>query len=347
MSHELDFSKGFAAFAEVKSNTPAWHGLGKIVEAMTPKEALELAGLNFHVEKTPNIHSYPGTVFPDVLSDESFFTWRTDTGKILGASVGGYYTPLQNEAAFALLEPLCEMGMKVETAGAIFDGRTIFALMRLGDYKVAGMDQVLTYFLLTNSHDGSKTVTGALTDVRVVCNNTLSAALNGLKKKHAIKVRHTTNVEKMTEQAINILLQAQHHQEAAQETFTRLAETEWSQKKFFDYVANVFLDKAERKAWAAGDENAISSRKGNLLGRFFDYANNGPGQKEWLGTAWGAYNAVTGYLNTANYRNADTRMTSLLWGQSSWVNDTALELACVPEKIESLGRSITPDALLN
>lgn len=344
MAHQIDLSKGFAAFTGTK---PAWHGLGQIVEALTPQEALEKGGLDFIVEKSPNIHSYPNTQFPDVLSKDSFFTWRSDTGAILGDKLGAYYTPYQNQEAFQLLGGLCEMGLKIETAGALFGGRTVFCCMEMGEYKVAGVDPVKNYLLFSNSHDGSKTVTAYFTDVRVVCANTLAASVFGAQK--TVKIRHTSGVQQLTKQAMEWMLAAQEHQANAEEGFTRMVETRFSEKRFFDYVAAVFLDKTERAAITQGGiMDTISTRKKNLLTSFFDYAQNGPGQREFAGTAWGAYNAVTGYLgNVANYKSPDTRMTSLLWGEASYKNETALALAADPSKIEPLSGTISPDFLMN
>lgn len=345
MAHQIDFSKGFAAFTAV--GKPAWHGLGQIVEALTPQEALEKGGLDFTVHKAPNRHVYPLADFPDIVSDESFFTYRDDTGAILGDKLGKYYTPLQNSEAFDIISPLCDMGLKIETAGAIFGGRTVFVLLDMGEYKVAGVDPVKNYLLYTNSHDGSKTVTAYFTDVRVVCANTLAASVFGAQK--TVKIRHTVNVQALTEQAMSWMLSAEIHRQKAEEGFTRMVETKFSEKRFFDYVAAVFLDKKERAGITQGGiGDAVSARKKNLLTSFFEYAQYGPGQKDYAGTAWGAYNAVTGYLgNVASYKSPDTRMTSLLWGAGSYMNETALVLASQPDKIEPLSATISPDFLMN
>jgi phage/plasmid-like protein (TIGR03299 family) len=343
MAHEIDFSKGFAAFTAV--GKPAWHGLGQVVNSLTPQEALEKGGLDFFVEKSPNIHSYPGTAFPDIMSADSFFTWRTDTGAILGDKLGAYYTPLQNAAAFDILSPLCDMGLKIETAGAIFGGRTVFVLLDMGTYKVAGVDPVKNYLLYSNSHDGSKTVTGYFTDVRVVCANTLAASAIGAAK--VVKVRHTTNVEALTKQALEWMLAAEEHQDKANEVFTKMVETKFTEQRFVEYVTSVFFSTKEReKIQQGGVMDAISTRKKNQLQAFMDYAAYGPGQAEYKGTAWGAYNAVSGYLgNVADYKNDDTRMTSLLWGNASYMNEQALVLAAEPERIQKTG--LSPDFFLN
>jgi hypothetical protein len=52
MAHEIDINNGVASFANSRSD--AWHRLGQSVgHAMTAREALEAAHLNFQVSKMP------------------------------------------------------------------------------------------------------------------------------------------------------------------------------------------------------------------------------------------------------------------------------------------------------
>ena len=59
------------------------------------------------------------------------------------------------------------------------------------DFEVTKGDPIERYILLTNSHDGSGSVMALMTPVRVVCWNTLSAAISGAK--NLVKIRHTKN----------------------------------------------------------------------------------------------------------------------------------------------------------
>jgi len=45
------------------------------------------------------------------------------------------------------------------------------------------------YIILTNSHDGSSSIIAGLTTTRIVCNNTLQAALGDLSNKVSIQHR--------------------------------------------------------------------------------------------------------------------------------------------------------------
>jgi phage/plasmid-like protein (TIGR03299 family) len=149
-----------------------WHGLGKIVENYpTSAKALQFAGLDFTVAKLPNHH-----VFEDgksIKSQNSFFTYRTDTDDVLGDKLGPEYQVVQNVDAFAFFDAIVEgEGIMYETAGALGKGERIFICAKLPTYiKVGSDDLIEKYLFLTTSHDGFGSITAAFTPTRIVCNN--------------------------------------------------------------------------------------------------------------------------------------------------------------------------------
>ena len=56
---------------------------------------------------------------------------------------------------------------------------------------------------MTTSHDGYGSITAAFTPVRIVCNNTLNAALRN--HSNSIKIRHTANAKERLEQAHKVM----------------------------------------------------------------------------------------------------------------------------------------------
>lgn len=171
-----------------------WHGLGEKTEnpLSTAEEMLEAAGLAWEVRKTPMTTMHDGD---QIIVPNTWANVRQSDGAVLGV-VGDAYQILQNRAAFAFADNVVDSGAaKYETAGSLFGGRRVFLSMEIPEgIQVPGdTGEVKPYILVTNSHDGSSPVIGAVVMVRVVCNNTLTAALAGAKR--TFRVRHTGSLE--------------------------------------------------------------------------------------------------------------------------------------------------------
>jgi phage/plasmid-like protein (TIGR03299 family) len=182
MAHKIDNSKGFNAF--VSFAQAAWHGLGKVLtNAISTEDALNQGGLNYQVLKLPNVHCLPNG--EELISEESFFTVRTDVNKVLGAKLGRDYEVLQNVEALNVVDEILQSGTAtIETAGAIDDGRKVFICLKINKgITVGSNDQICQYLLIATSHDGSLSITVMPTNVRVVCNNTLSVLCVDLRIK--------------------------------------------------------------------------------------------------------------------------------------------------------------------
>lgn len=347
MAHKLDYSKGKPAFISFQKE--AWHGLGKIfTEDITVDNALRDAGLDFHVEKAPNIHRI-GTM--DEISTSSFFTYRTDTNGILGTRLGPDYTVYQNTDALAVVDDLIKTGkVKIETAGSVDDGRRVFVCLRFSEPLTVGgsKDVVDQYVLLANAHDGSLAITAMPTNVRVVCWNTLSAALSGAKANH--KIRHTANAKARVEEAFRIMGLLEENSKMNGAAYNAMKANTLTKQEFFDYIGNIFIDGDDIKKLQAGDKDALSTRTKNVLGEVANYSETGPGQSLALGNGfnmWYGYNAVTGYLTSKQYKSADDRFNSLLFGDAANKIKLAGELALKPHNIQPLRASAGSGLNLN
>ena len=164
-----------------------WHGLGVVLDEYPTSidEALEKAGLGWNVThgdvlvvKTPEWTDDFGTKHPAELVPAKGFkaNLREDTGEVLGI-VSDEYEVVDNRDAFRFLDALIGSDMHFETAGSLWGGRRVWCLARLPEYVELGGDLSATYIYVANSHDGSMAVTAAVTPIRIVCANTLGAAL--------------------------------------------------------------------------------------------------------------------------------------------------------------------------
>ena len=249
------------------------------------KECLTLGGLDFTVEKSPNTHIIGDT---QITSDKSFFTYRTDSNTVLASHVGSKYTVVQNEAALGILE---NIPYQVESAGALDSGRISWVLMKSDcQIVVEGDDVTELYLLLYNSFDGSSQISIRFTPVRVVCWNTLSAALRG--GSHIVSIRHTASAEGWIADALRILKQTEKVCQRLNVQFDQMARTLVDPVNF---ISQVMFTRDELKGIVEGTYKLTTRKQNQLIGAL-EYYETGPGQPDWKGTAWGAYNAITGYF---------------------------------------------------
>src|SRR5580704_16730252 len=209
MAHNLNYNEqtGQHSFFSVKEK--AWHGLGKIIQDYpTSAEAIQHAGLDYEVSKediyTTSYNSDGQRMDVTKRIKTYFATMRKDTGDVLGV-VGKDYQIVQNRDAFSFFDSIVGGdGIQYETAGALGNGERIFITAKLPNYiKVGREDLIEQYLFLTTSHDGYGSITAAFTPVRIVCANTLHAALRN--HSNGIKIRHTASANERLKQAHQLL----------------------------------------------------------------------------------------------------------------------------------------------
>jgi phage/plasmid-like protein (TIGR03299 family) len=348
----MDQSKGRTAF--IAFQEPAWHGLGTVVNtAISAQDALEKGGLDFHVEKSPNVHRIikDEKLIQEIVSETSFFTYRTDTNAVLGSRLGPDYTVWQNAQALAIVDELLKEGkLSIETAGAVDEGRRVFICMKFVEpIKVGGKDEVFQYLLIANGHDGTLAIAPLTTNVRVVCNNTLGAALAGAEGMP--RIRHTINANDRVKDALKIMgiLESNSKHNAA--AYEAMKAAKLTQQAFFDYIGNIFIDQEDIAELQRGNKEAISTKTKNTMSEVLQFAETGVGQREALGNGglnmWYAYNAVTGYLTGKGYKSADNRFNSLILGESAKKITQAGELALAPDNIRPLRATPGSGLILN
>ena len=313
MSHNLNETNKKTSMMYV-GETP-WHRLGtKLDKPATAAEAIEAAQLNFNVEKWSL-----KTVSGSLPVENHFATVRTDTKEVLGV-VGSRYEPIQNKDAFTMFDSLVGEGEAIyHTAGALGKGERIWILAKMPDYiRINGNDLVEKYLLLVNSHDGSSVVRVKLTPIRVVCDNTLSIALNGTEQE--VRIRHTTQAVERLKQAHEILGLTNRLYEQLNYIFNRMSKTKVTHVTLNDYVKKVFPDPpiVERL-----------SRTENIRHKVLELSEVGTGANMAKGSLWGAYNAVTEFVDhiRLDAKNDSTRLKSMWFGSGEGIKKRAFTVA--------------------
>lgn len=311
MAHNLNETNGKVSFAGTK---PAWHGLGQIVkEAMTAEQAINLAGLGYEVLKTPALVTIDDKI---IEVPEKFATYRKDTGAIFGI-VGNRYEIVQNKDAFNFFDAIIGAKQAIyETAGALGQGERIFITAKMPEFiRIEGTDDLTeVYVMLTNSHDGSGSVIAAVTPVRIVCQNTLNAALKNTTNR--VSVRHTTNVNANLENAHKLLGITHKYIEQLNECFNVLARKSITDAQVKELVAALFKSEKED-----------STRIKNIREAVMLSYHTGVGQESIRGTAWGALNGITHYLDhVKEYKDADAKFSNVIEGTGAKLTEQATSL---------------------
>ena len=327
MAHHINFNEQTGQYSFFSVKQKAWHGLGQIVEEHpTSKEALQFAGLDFKVAKMPNIHRLlDGT---ETISKSSFFTYRTDNGAILGDKVGTDYNIVQNIDAFSFFDAIVGGdGMQYETAGALGSGEKIFITAKLPGYiKVGHDDYIEKYLFLTTSHDGSGSITAAFTPVRIVCQNTLSAALRN--SSNTIKIRHTAGAGDRLKEAHKVMGISNKMADELDGIFNQWTKVRITDKDVMKLIQQAMAPSREvLKSLKTGGELSTVFR--NICDNAFMYAMASPTQQTETtkGTLFGAFNAITGYFqNVKEYRDDEAKVKSIIGGTGQIRTQAAFDL---------------------
>lgn len=318
MAHNIHLNEqtGQHSFFSVKEK--AWHGLGQIIQDYpTSAEALKFAGLDYQVEKQKIYTQKHDSENPQILVPEYFATMRKDTGDVLGI-VGKDYKVVQNADAFSFFDSIVGGdGIQYETAGALGKGERIFITAKLPGYiKVGREDLIEQYLFLTTSHDGYGSITAAFTPVRIVCNNTLNAALHN--HTNSVKIRHTANAKERLEQAHKVMGISNQLAGQLEEIFNRWTRVKITDPEVLKLVQQAMCPNKEvLDNLQTGQFDELSTAFNNICNSVFDYAMSSPTQQTETtrGTLFGAYNAVTGYFqNIRNYKNGEAKIKSLFYG---------------------------------
>lgn len=329
MAHNLNFNERTGQYSFFSVQQKAWHNLGQIVEQYpTSAEAIKYAGLDFEVIKAPLYTRGKGISIDDkgeisgggnILLPDHFATMRTDTCQVFGV-VGKDYQIVQNADAFAFFDAIVGGGDGIlyETAGALGNGERIFITAKLPGYIRIGNSDDITekYIFLTTSHDGTGSITAAFTPVRVVCQNTLNAALGNMS--NVIRIRHTSGAKQRLENAHKVMGLADRLSSELEGIFnawTKVSICDTDVKKLIQQA--LCPNKETLDALKKGTEKDLSTMFKNTVEEAFSYAMMADTQQmeTTKGTLFGAYNAITGYFqNVRNYKDDEAKLQSIVMG---------------------------------
>lgn len=305
MAHNLEQRDGQASMF-FTGDVP-WHQLGRhLNKPATAAEAMESARLNYTVVKKPLKAIIHGKHYADVPG--TFATVRTDTNQVLGV-VGARYEPVQNSDAFNFFDPLVDRDEAIyHTAGVLGRGEKIWLLAKLPDYIKVGpkKDPVEKFVLLYNSHDGSSHIRVKMTPVRVVCNNTLTAALSGTESE--VRIKHTQSAQDKLQEAHQILGLTNQLYAQLDFIFNRMALRKVTGSQLVEYVKTLIPDNPQA-------EN--NTRTENMRKHIIGLHDSVQDASMHRGNLFGSFNAVTEFVDHyGGSKDASKQLRSIWFGGS-------------------------------
>jgi phage/plasmid-like protein (TIGR03299 family) len=292
MAHEIMQNDSMFSVRE----TP-WHGLGNVIQDYPSiHEAVTASGLNWTASLNKMI-TESGIIVPDHNA-----IVRDDTQQVLGI-VGNRYQIYQNDEMWQFIDEFQKQsGIKLETAGSLRNGRTTWVLAKNGTIETISGDPIEEFFLFRNSFDGSSPISCMFTNIRVVCNNTLTAAIRGCN--NIFNVRHTASTGGQIKEVQKALGVRSKYQEKVSEAFQVLANKKINESETQNILENIiFFPKKKNQTVGENDEvlaseelsqKAETSRQNNIEAVLHMVESgsgaNIPGVK---GNLYGLWNAVT------------------------------------------------------
>jgi len=292
MAHNLEIqSDGQAAF--VAAREPAWHRLGKVyrnARALTVERVLKDLKVGEIIELPVQGTLVTGAGVQVCEDPTKKMTARLRGKELIPLGiVGKDYTVISEAEAFGFLDNIVDTGeANIDAAGLLDGGRRAFACMRIpAEILVGGIDPVEQYLMCAFGHDGSLALTCAVTDIRVVCQNTVTLGLQSAT--HHWRVRHTSKAVLRVEEARRALEMTHKYQGAWQIEAEKLIATKVSTDRFDQIIMRIYGPKAPEAEWSKTTRTNWDKKRDLLMGLWGEAETNAAIR----GTGWGAVNVVT------------------------------------------------------
>lgn len=315
MAHMIDTTTGAAAMAYV-GRTP-WHGLGaQLQPGASIEEWTAAARLGYTVLESPVLYESPASTELQRWPLRKVLH-RSDTGAPLAVVSDGYRV-VQPAEVMDFFRRLGELGgFELETAGALSDGRRVWALARVSDgADVVDGDTVRPYLLFGTSYDGTMATVAKFTDIRVVCNNTVVRALG--EGNGSVRVLHSERFD-ADEVRLQLGIVASSWERFLVQS-RALARVPMSGTEADEFV------KALLEPYHSGRLEIQDTRAYKRVLQLFNGAAIGADIPGVAGTRWAMLNAVTQLVDHERGRSDSTRLESAWFGTGAAMKQRAVDL---------------------
>jgi|2_EtaG_2_1085320.scaffolds.fasta_scaffold17680_3 phage/plasmid-like protein (TIGR03299 family) len=341
MSHELEINQAGEANMVWTDKVP-WHGLGTEMDPEAGAIAwMKAANLDWTIHKQPMLTELPnGTkvVVEGKRGDElgvlvrDYGTGEFNTEADVFGPVGPDWVPVQNEEVFSFMEKFCKAGrMKMHTCGALKGGTEIWALCKYReDFEIIPGEEMKGYLLFHSPHVWGKSSSIRNTLTRVVCNNTLTAAMRqhgGMFRMPHVQA-FDIEVQEAAEEAVGL---ANAQTEDFAQIIQLLANKPAADEMVQEYLTKVYQSKLLDQRELENDKTPLVDDFNPSTEAAYDAIKFAPGHalKTTKGTWWGAFNGVTYYEDHLRISHQDDSnvLHSAWFGSGARRKSKALDLA--------------------
>lgn len=296
MAHNIDMTNGRANIAFLGDRADIWHRLGQeMAPGMSTQEWAVAAGLDWTAVKVQALAALTGPAWDHIAPAQRFMevegqrhVCRSDNGRPLGY-VSDQYQPVQPIEVLEWFQKYVGVDSRfsLDCAGSLKNGEIIWCTAKFQDSLDVVGDAHVARLLMTTTFDGSGATVNKATMTRVVCNNTLDAALSD--RKATIRTRHNTkfNAERVHAELGTIAAGFEHYKAMA-EAMVRVGQSQTDVSLFFKGLLDIPFD-------AKSDD--ISTRKMNQFQALSNAYRETVAEGTPIGTAWTALNAVTRWVD--------------------------------------------------
>lgn len=288
------------------ANEVPWHGLGQRVDtSISVDEMLKAAGLDWTVSK----HQMFCTIDGKELKTDRYALVRDTDSKVLTYS-GQDWRPVQNKQVMEFFREWTEAGkVTLETAGSLKGGRVVWGLANLkAGYRVTANDWVKGYLLLHAPHEVGQAISVRVTEVRVVCANTMAMAIG--RSSSTYHQNHLRDFDvAAARDAVEAAIDLMGNREAKAKKLLALKISDKDTIRVLAPHFQPFGDDEEKL------ETMVANPAANLNKRFLqvlDSINSAPGAVP--GTGWGVMNGVTHWADHVAGYKQESRLHQAWFG---------------------------------
>ena len=324
MSAAIAFGKGFrGAFGKGMKDSPFRPEI-QFEDGTSVEEAAERGGLDFTIAQTPSLFMHKGTLHAS--GQKTLF--REDNGMFISSMSEGYKVVQPMEILETHRSFLDVGGYHLRAAGTFKGGARFWSMAEgHGELELAGGDKVKSYLFMASAADGSSATYALGTNMRMHCWNQAPSIIAEAKQNGKfIRVTHS-QVFDAEDARVRIMSNDENFKLWAEDA-RMLSNERMSIAAALEYFGDVIGIEEEEEDKHTRLDAIADNKRAKLMMDLFAGQGMGSTLASAKGTVWGAYNAVTEYVDHhANNQTGESRLMSATMGQGLRLKLVAWERA--------------------